>query len=80
MKLLNYEKYYESFARAQQFLAEVGLGCHAGHGLTYESTLVLLKKGYFVEYNIGHWIICEAVFIGLGNVVRKLKGQFDARS
>lgn len=74
------EKYWDQFQYAKRFLQEHSLGCHAGHGLTYESVLPLLKRGYFVEYNIGHWIICEAIFMGLSQVIRKLKGQFDAHS
>lgn len=49
------------------------LGLHAGHGLTQESILPLLKQGIFEEYNIGHWIVCQSVFDGLGNVVSNLK-------
>ena len=51
-------------------------GFHAGHGLTQKNIIPLLKAGLFEEYNIGHWIICEAVFKGLGPVVADLKGLF----
>lgn len=65
--------FYKSYEECKSFLKEIGLGYHAGHGLTYESTIPLVDKQLFEEYNIGHWIICEAIFSGLGPVVRKLK-------
>ncbi len=51
-------------------------GYHAGHGLTEKNVIPLLKQGLFEEYNIGHWIICEAVFKSLSQVVKDLKGLF----
>ncbi|HXH29662.1 MAG TPA: pyridoxine 5'-phosphate synthase [Bacteriovoracaceae bacterium] len=53
-------------------IKEKGWGYHAGHGLTYDSLEPLLKEALFEEYNIGHWIISEAVFIGLGHVVKEM--------
>lgn len=49
-----------------------GWGYHAGHGLTFESLEPLLNEKQFEEYNIGHWIIAEAVFIGLGHVIKEM--------
>lgn len=49
-----------------------GWGYHAGHGLTFESLVPLLEEADFEEYNIGHWIIAEAVFIGLGHVIKEM--------
>lgn len=69
-------EYLKKFARAKEFLREHKLACHAGHGLTIESVGPLLSARLFEEYNIGHWIICEAVLKGLGPVVEQLKGKF----
>lgn len=66
------------FFQAAQFLESQQVACHAGHGLTRESVLPLLKSGYFEEYNIGHWIISQAVFQGLHQVIHDLKGLFHA--
>ncbi len=49
-----------------------GWGYHAGHGLTFESLVPLLEEAEFEEYNVGHWIISESVFIGLGHVVKEM--------
>ena len=72
----NLEKHLEAFYKAQVFLNEKAIGCHAGHGLTDKSTEVLLKNKLFAEYNIGHWIICQAVFEGLGVTSQKLADLF----
>lgn len=53
-------------------IKSAGRGWHAGHGLTNKSVIPLLQQGLFEEYNIGHWIISEALFLGLGTVVRDL--------
>lgn len=71
------EDFLESFSRARDYLQEKGIGCHAGHGLTRESVVPLLKAALFEEYNIGHWIICQAVFQGLPQVVTELKEQMN---
>lgn len=72
----NYSKYISEFDAAKNFLEKNGVSCHAGHGLSYESVIPLLEKNLFSEYNIGHWIICRAVFEGLGNIVKKFDDLF----
>ena len=46
---------------------------HAGHGLDYKTTKILNKIHEIEEYNIGHFIIGESIFIGLSNVIKKFK-------
>jgi pyridoxine 5-phosphate synthase len=48
--------------------------------LTFKNTKPLLKLNLFSEYNIGHWIVAEALFKGLGVVVRDFKGLIDENS
>jgi pyridoxine 5-phosphate synthase len=60
------------YAQGAKLIKAQGLGYHAGHGLTFESLEPLLAEGIFEEYNIGHWIIAESVFIGLGHVVKEM--------
>lgn len=75
-KFLNGEDISEdinSYKKSQLLCRELGLGHHAGHGLTDESVAPLVDEKLFEEYNIGHWIICQSVFEGLGNVVSRLK-------
>jgi len=65
--------YLKDFEQAERFLAQNKISCHAGHGLTMDSLGPLLEMELFAEFNIGHWIIAEAVFQGLGPVTRHLK-------
>jgi pyridoxine 5-phosphate synthase len=71
-------KYIEQYKAAREFLHNHKIACHAGHGLTDESVKPLLEHKIFEEYNIGHWIICQALFNGLSNTVKNLKASFDA--
>ncbi len=71
------EDYLADFRRAHLLLKEAGIGCHAGHGLTQESLQPLLQEGIFAEYNVGHWLICQAIFQGLGKVVSTMKDSCD---
>lgn len=65
--------YQESFELVQKY----NLSFHAGHGLTNKNIIPLLKSKLFEEYNIGHWIIAESIFYGLGTIVRNLKGLIN---
>jgi pyridoxine 5-phosphate synthase len=49
------------------------LEVHAGHGLDYKTTKILTKIKEIQEFNIGHFIIGEAIFFGLARVVKKFK-------
>ena len=52
---------------------KIGLEVHAGHGLTYKSAKILSKVKGISEFNIGHFLIGESIFIGLSNSVKKFK-------
>ena len=51
----------------------LNLDVHAGHGLTYKSTSKIAKIKAISEFNIGHFIIAEAVFISLKKTIKKFK-------
>lgn len=72
----NIEGFLNHYQQAHKVVKDARLGFHAGHGLTNESMVPLLKQNLFEEYNIGHWIICQAVFDGLSQVVGNLVEQF----
>lgn len=65
--------YLDKFRAAHDFLISKKIAVHAGHGLTDESVIPLLELKIFEEYNIGHWIICNAVFNGLSHTIKSLK-------
>lgn len=71
-------KYIDQFKNARDFLLNHKIACHACHGLTNESVVPLLQNKLFEEYNIGHWIICDALFNGLSHSVKSLKNSFES--
>ena len=65
--------HFKDYLKLKKIIKDADLGYHAGHGLTLTSLEPLLKQRIFEEYNIGHWIISEAVFLGLGPVVKEMQ-------
>ena len=59
------------------FAAELGLEVHAGHGLTFDNVGSVAAIAEIVELNIGHFIIGEAVFMGLSNAVREMRRKME---
>ena len=55
-----------------------GIEPHAGHGLTYENVQPIAAIPQLAELNIGHYLIGEAVFVGLEPAVRKMRELMDA--
>jgi pyridoxine 5-phosphate synthase len=55
----------------------VGLECHAGHGLTFDTVAAVAAIPTIVELNIGHFLVGEAVFIGLDSAIRRMRSLMD---
>ena len=55
------------------YAKNINLDVHAGHGLTYKSTYQIAKIKCISEFNIGHFLISESLFIGLKNAIKMLK-------
>ena len=59
----------------------IGLETHAGHGLTFQNVQPIAAIPEIVELNIGHFLIGEAVFMGLAEAVKEMKRlMVDART
>jgi len=56
---------------------DLGLEVHAGHGLDYETAATISALPEVVELNIGHFLVGEAVFVGLGESVRRMRQAMD---
>ena len=70
------KRYSEELTRIKKcsILAnKLNIEVHAGHGLDYKTTKILAKIEEIEEFNIGHFIIGESIFIGLSNVIKKFK-------
>jgi pyridoxine 5-phosphate synthase len=68
------------FARIRdgaKLAASLGLEVHAGHGLNYEAAEAIAALPEIVELNIGHFLVGEAVFVGLGEAVRTMRAAMD---
>ena len=58
--------------------ARNGIEPHAGHGLTYDNVAPIAAIPQIRELNIGHFLIGEAIFTGLGESVREMRARMDA--
>lgn len=58
--------------------AKNGIEPHAGHGLTYDNVQPIAGIPQLAELNIGHYLIGEAVFVGLEAAIRKMREVMDA--
>ena len=59
-------------------LARLGLGGHAGHGLGYGNGGPVAAIPEVRELNIGHFLIGEAIFVGLEPAIREMRRLMDA--
>lgn len=67
--------------KAAAFACSIGLEVHAGHGLTFHNVQPVAAIPELVELNIGHFLVGEAVFMGLAESVKEMKKLMaDARS
>jgi pyridoxine 5-phosphate synthase len=57
--------------------ASLGLEIHAGHGLTYDNVRPIAAIPQIRELNIGHFLIGEAIFIGLENSIGRMRALMD---
>ncbi|OUS21053.1 pyridoxine 5'-phosphate synthase [Rhodobacterales bacterium 59_46_T64] len=56
-----------------RYADSLGLEVHAGHGLTFETVAPIAALPEVIELNIGHFIIAEAIFMGLDPVIAKMR-------
>ncbi|UFS63953.1 pyridoxine 5'-phosphate synthase [Paracoccus denitrificans] len=56
----------------------LGLEVHAGHGLTFDTVGPIAAISELRELNIGHFLIAESVFLGLGPAIREMRRNMDA--
>jgi pyridoxine 5-phosphate synthase len=55
----------------------IGLECHAGHGLSFDTVAPIAAIPTIVELNIGHFLIGEAIFGGLDSTVKRMRSLMD---
>jgi pyridoxine 5-phosphate synthase len=60
-----------------QLARSAGLEVHAGHGLDYASAEMIAALPEIVELNIGHFLVGEALSVGLGEAVKTMRAAMD---
>ncbi len=69
----DYKKEFKRIKKAVIIGNKLGLEVHAGHGLTYRSAKILSKIPGIKEFNIGHFLIGESIFVGLSKTIREFR-------
>jgi len=70
------KKFNKSFIKLKKsanYAKRKGLEVHAGHGLTYKSVHLISKIENISEFNIGHFIVAESLFLGLNKTIKTIK-------
>ncbi|RZJ43910.1 MAG: pyridoxine 5'-phosphate synthase [Brevundimonas sp.] len=57
--------------------AALGLEVHAGHGIDYDTVTPVAEIPEVMELNIGHFLIGEAIFVGLGPAITRMRDLMD---
>lgn len=65
-------------AEGARLADQLGLEVHAGHGLTFGTVGPIAAIPQIKELNIGHFLIAESVFVGLGEAIREMRRCMDA--
>lgn len=71
------EAEFQRLAHGAAFAAKLGIEVHAGHGLDYDTARKLAAVPAFVEFNIGHFLIGEAIFVGLETAIGRMRQAMD---
>lgn len=71
------EKELAGLAQGAALAHSLGLEVHAGHGLTYDNVAPIAALPQVMELNIGHFLIGEAVFRGLGPAIEEMRRRMD---
>ena len=72
-KKKSYRGEFRKICKAVNLASSLGLEVHAGHGLTYHSAKIISKIKNIKEFNIGHFLIGESMYIGLPRAIKKFK-------
>jgi pyridoxine 5-phosphate synthase len=76
-RLAEAEAELDALRRGAALAQSLGLEVHAGHGLTYDNVAPIAAIPEVRELNIGHFLIGEAVFLGLGPAIEEMRCRMD---
>ncbi len=67
----------ERLRSAARQAAALGLEVHAGHGIDYATVKPVAAIPEVAELNIGHFLVGEAIFLGLEAAIRRMRALMD---
>ena len=70
-KINKFDSELTKIRNASLFCSELGLKCHAGHGLDFSNAAKIASIKEVEELNVGHFLICSSIFFGLENAIVK---------
>jgi len=70
-------RHLERLREAAAEAARLGLECHAGHGLTFDTVGAVAAIPSLAELNIGHFLVGEAIFSGLESAILRMRALMD---
>ena len=70
-------QHLKRIAAAAAHAEALGLECHAGHGLSYDTVAPIAAIPTIVELNIGHFLVGEAIFVGFDAAIRRMRRAMD---
>ena len=76
-RLAEAEAELDALRRGAALAQSLGLEVNAGHGLTYDNVAPIAAIAEVRELNIGHFLIGEAVFLGLGPAIEEMRRRMD---
>ncbi|MFC7050275.1 pyridoxine 5'-phosphate synthase [Emcibacter nanhaiensis] len=73
----DHQRELDRLRRGASLCEELGLEVHAGHGLNYDTVEAVARIPQFAEFNIGHFLVGEAIFVGLPESLRRMRVLMD---
>jgi pyridoxine 5-phosphate synthase len=67
----------EALRRAADMADNLGMEVHAGHGIDFETVGAVAAIPQVMELNIGHFLVGEAIFVGLDAAIRRMRALMD---
>ena len=72
-KKKSFKTEFKRISNAVNYASSLGLEVHAGHGLTFQSAKIISKIKKIKEFNIGHFLIGESIYVGLPTVIKQFR-------
>jgi len=71
------EAIFKNIKAAAAHAQKLGLECHAGHGLTFDTVKPIAAIANIRELNIGHFLVGEAIFVGFEASIQEMRRLMD---